>query len=61
MSKQSPITFKQFQEKFQSEEACYKHLYDMKWPEGFQCPMCKHGVYSIITTRTLPQYECKQC
>lgn len=61
MSKQSPITFKQFQEKFQSEEACYKHLYDMKWPEGFQCPKCKHGACSIITTRTLPLYECKQC
>lgn len=51
----------QFQQKFHSEEACYQHLYQMKWPDGFRCPKCGHNRAYEINTRKLPLYECAQC
>lgn len=61
MANQPVITFIQFQKKFASEEACYKHLYEMKWPDGYHCPKCKHDACYAITTRKNPLYECKNC
>lgn len=61
MAKQAPITFTQFQKQFLTEEACYAHLYKMKWSEGFCCPICQHDACYVITTRKSPLYECKNC
>jgi transposase-like protein len=61
VAKQEPINLLQFQKKFNSEEACHQHLYNMKWPDGFQCPQCPNRQAYEIQTRTLPLYECTQC
>jgi len=61
VAKQEEMTFLQFQKKFNSEEACHEHLFQMKWSDGFECPRCKHNVCFVISTRTHPLYECKQC
>jgi hypothetical protein len=46
----------QFQKKFSTEKACQKHLFRLRWPEGFRCPRCQHGegytsvpgIYTIV-------------
>lgn len=61
MAKQESINLIQFQKKYQTEDACHQHLYNMKWPDGFRCPKCKHEKAYEITTRKLPLYECASC
>ncbi|MCL6592215.1 MAG: transposase [Firmicutes bacterium] len=41
------------------EEACYKHLFKVKWPDGFVCPKCGHPKCHKIRTRRL--YQCAKC
>jgi transposase-like protein len=53
------ITFFEFQQKFNSEEACREKLYNMRWPQGFQCPRCGHESYYDLPNRRLNQ--CKSC
>lgn len=59
MAKQQPLSLIEFQDKFNSEEACQKHLFKMKWPQGFKCPKCGHDQYYFIETRHL--FQCKEC
>jgi len=61
VAKQESITFKQFEKKFQTDQDCYDHLYAMKWPEGFKCPICLHTKCYMIGTRKLPLYQCVSC
>ena len=61
MAKQEIMTFAKFGQKFDSEQACHKHLFQLKWPTGFGCPNCHHHEYFEITTRTLPLLQCKKC
>src|SRR5665647_3714249 len=58
MAKQESMTFKQFQKQFQTDQDCYDHLYTMKWPEGFKCPICLHKECYKIVTRKHPLYQC---
>jgi transposase-like protein len=61
LANQESMTFKQFQKKFQTDQACYDHLYGMKWPEGFKCPKCLHTECYTIVTRNHPLYQCTSC
>lgn len=36
------MTLKRFQEKFDLEDACRDHLFQIRWPNGFCCPKCEH-------------------
>jgi transposase-like protein len=51
----------EFQDKFNSNEACYQFLFHKKWPEGFRCPKCDHHHAFFIKTRKQPLYECACC
>ena len=33
---QKALSLMQFQEKFGTEKACQKHLFRLRWPEGFR-------------------------
>lgn len=44
-----------------TEEACSEFLFQLKWPNGFLCPFCRHTQAYKITTRRLPLYECRNC
>lgn len=53
------VTLKKFQEKFDSEQACREHLFQIRWPNGFCCPKCQHQAYYFLETRKL--YQCRNC
>jgi len=36
-----PRTLAEFDEWFDTEEACRKYLFRLRWPEGFICPRCQ--------------------
>ena len=59
MSQQAGINFKEFRQRFQTEDACEAFLFEQRWPEGFVCPKCGgHGCYRLRGRR---EYVCKQC
>jgi transposase-like protein len=35
-----PRTVQELEQRFSTEEACRKYLFDLRWPEGFVCPRC---------------------
>lgn len=45
MAKQEPISFFEFKEKFNNEEACREHLFHLRWPNGFICPKCENPFF----------------
>ena len=49
----------EFQNKFDSEEKCIEYLFQVRWPDGFRCPRCKHNQYYSVNRRGL--YKCKSC
>jgi len=59
MAKQETMTFWEFQERFNTEEACREYLFKLRWANGFKCPRCGCVEYYIISTRN--KYQCKSC
>lgn len=33
----------EFEKRFSSEGACLEYLRQLRWPDGFRCPVCGHG------------------
>ena len=49
-----------FQRLFPDERACARYLADLRWPDGFVCPACKHR--SAWPLRCKPwTFECRGC
>ncbi len=48
-----------FRERFGTEEACRKALFEMRWPEGLTCPACGGRSFCELRTRKLSQ--CGRC
>ena len=40
MSQQKEMSFKEFRQRFQTEEACEEYLFQQRWPDSFVCPKC---------------------
>ena len=49
----------EFRERFGTEEACRKALYEMRWREGLACPACGHCGFCALKTRKL--FQCNRC
>ena len=49
----------EFQQAFDSEEACVNYLFEKRWPEGFRCPRCRCDRYYFLKKRRL--YQCAGC
>jgi len=54
-----PQTLSEFRQRFSSDEACWKHLSQSRWTEGFRCAHCGgHESWWIPRRHT---HECRQC
>ena len=53
------LSFTQFIKRFPNEKSCVEYLHTIKWPDGFECPVCgcRHG-YTLKNRR---QYQCANC
>lgn len=49
----------EFRERFGTEEACRKALFEMRWREGLTCPACGHRGFCALTTRKV--FQCNRC
>jgi transposase-like protein len=59
MAQQETMSLRRFKDEFPDEDACCKHMFQIRWPEGYRCPKCGHAKFYYIATRKL--YECKAC
>ena len=59
MAKQEAVNFWEFQERFNTEEACREYLFKLRWQNGFVCHRCGCEEYYLISTRN--KYQCKSC
>jgi len=39
----APRSFIEFQQRFDSDNACAAYLYTSRWADGFRCPACGHA------------------
>lgn len=53
-----PKTILDFEDRFATEEICEEYLFQLRWPNGFCCPHCKHREY-WRTSKGL--YRCCHC
>jgi len=53
------ISLIEWQKRFGTERACLRTMEKVRWPQGFQCPVCGSQKYSFIATRKL--YQCSKC
>ena len=49
----------EFRERFGTEEACRKALFEMRWREGLACPACGGRSFCELSTRRL--FQCNRC
>ena len=55
-----PKSLPEFQKLFPDEDACATWLFEMRWPDGFECPACGHKECCALKTRKW-LYQCKNC
>src|SRR3989441_13230165 len=54
-----PMTLRQFQFQFATEEACQEYLARCRWPEGYRCPKCGNArAYTLVKRRC---WQCVAC
>lgn len=53
------MSYAQFLKRFPNEKACVEYLYNVKWPEGFVCPVCGHR-HGYALSRP-GRYQCAKC
>ena len=51
----------EFRDRFASEEACRKALFEMRWREDLTCPSCGHrGFCELKARKVFPCHRCKK-
>jgi predicted RNA-binding Zn-ribbon protein involved in translation (DUF1610 family) len=53
------LPFEDFKSRFQTDEACQMHLFLIRWPDDFVCPVCGHDRYYKVPR--WQQTQCKNC
>jgi transposase-like protein len=48
-----------FRERFGTEEACRRALFEMRWREGLTCPACGHRGFCELKARKV--FQCNRC
>lgn len=52
------MTLEEFEKEFNTEEACRDYIFNIRWPNGFQCPRCGHNKAWPIGTVL---FQCTSC
>lgn len=52
------MTFDEFVKRFSTEEQCIDYLFQLRWPNGFECPQCRGKEFKVIRERL---YWCPEC
>ena len=53
------ISFFEFKNRFDNEDACHEYLFKVRWPNGYICPKCDNKSFYYINKRNL--YQCCSC
>ena len=53
-----PETLSEFEARFSTEVSCRDYLFQLRWPDGFQCPRCGHGKGWPVTDAL---FQCAVC
>ena len=56
---QKSMSIHTFIQRYSDEALCQQRLFDIRWPQGFQCPNCGHTHACKLKSR--PVYQCNQC
>ena len=59
MATKKRVGFKDIQRQFETEDACREYLIQLRWPNGFVCPICGCKDHYVISGRH--KYQCKSC
>ena len=59
MSFTQQTSLDQHRNRFLTDDRCHQHLFAVRWPQGFVCPVCGHHEYYEVSLRKL--FQCKQC
>jgi len=51
----------EFEVQFGTEDKCWAHLVQWRWPKGFICPICGGSKYSLLVVGRLRLFQCSQC
>jgi len=57
--KMASMSLVEWQKRFGTEKSCAKALARVRWPNGFQCPVCGSKEFCTISSRQL--YQCSHC
>lgn len=55
-----PRSILEFQDRFGTDEECWRYLFESRWPDGFVCPRCEGGRYWRLARRS-DVLECAGC
>ena len=55
-----PKSLPEFQKRFPDEDVCAAWPFELRWPDGFECPACGCKECCALKTRKWT-YQCKNC
>ena len=62
MTARFPVSLPEFQRVFPDDAACKQYLEEIRWPDGFACPTCKHREEPYrFPTRLSVVLRCRAC
>ena len=53
-----PRDFQEFLQQFRTDDDCWHYLFEMRWPDGFQCPKCNGDKFWITEKKLI---HCTLC
>ena len=59
MARTDKISFKEFRNRYDSNDACKDELFRLRFPNGFVCPKC--GCVEFYPIRNRNTYQCRAC
>lgn len=54
-----PKNFQEFLFQFKTEDDCWNYLFQMRWPDGFNCPKCKGNKYWVTEKKLIHCISCE--